>query len=325
MNIADIAKLAGVSNATVSRYFNNGYVSEQKKEAIRKVVEETGYKPSLQAQTLRTRRTKTIGVIAPKLASVSIGSVVDGMLSVINDSDYHMILAVTQNDPAKEVEYLQSMNARTVDGVILIGTIFTPAHLEALDAIDVPVVIVGQQLDGYPCVYHDDYRAMYAVTQHMLKMGREKIGYLGVTEADRAAGEERLRGYRDAVTASGHPELADNIELASFRMESGYEHVTNLITRNESMDGIVCATDQIAIGALERLREMNINVPGQMMISGIGDTRVARIAVPDLISAHFQYEESGRISTKMILERIDNPEDVVKDVKLGYKLVTGNK
>lgn len=97
MNISEIAKLAGVSSAAVSRYFNNGYISEEKKEAIRKVVEQTGYRPSVQAQTLRTKKTKMIGVIVPKVASTSIGKIVEGILSVLNESGYQMLLAVTQN------------------------------------------------------------------------------------------------------------------------------------------------------------------------------------------------------------------------------------
>ena len=100
MNIAEIAKLAGVSSAAVSRYFNNGYISEEKRERIRKVVEETRYRPSLQAQTLRTRKTRLIGVILPKIDSAAaMGSVVAGILSVINDNGYHMLLADTQSDP----------------------------------------------------------------------------------------------------------------------------------------------------------------------------------------------------------------------------------
>ena len=81
MNIAEIAKLAGVSNAAVSRYFNNGYISDEKRRVIQKVVEETGYRPSVQAQMLRTKKTRMIGVIVPRIASASIGKEVEGVLS----------------------------------------------------------------------------------------------------------------------------------------------------------------------------------------------------------------------------------------------------
>ena len=132
MNIAEIAKRAGVSNAAVSRYFNNGYISEEKREKIRKVVEETGYRPSVQAQTLRTKKTKMIGMIVPKVASASLGRVVEGVLSILNENGYRMLLAVTQNDPEKELEYLDALDDKQVDGVILVATVFTAEHKQAL-------------------------------------------------------------------------------------------------------------------------------------------------------------------------------------------------
>ena len=159
MNIAEIAKLAGVSRAAVSRYFNNGYISEEKREAIRKAVEETGYRPSVQAQTLRTKKTRMIGVIVPKIASASIGRVVEGILAVLNENGYQMLLAVTQNDPRKELEYLSAFHEKQVDGVVLLATVFTPEHKKILKTSSVPVVIVGQYLAGQCAVFHDDYHA----------------------------------------------------------------------------------------------------------------------------------------------------------------------
>ena len=179
MNISEIAKLAGVSSAAVSRYFNNGYISEEKKEAIRKVVEQTGYRPSIQAQTLRTKKTKMIGVIVPKIASASIGKIVEGVLSVLNESGYQMLLAVTQNDPKKELEYLSAFNDKQVDGVILAATVVTAEHKKILKNLSVPVILVGQQYSGHCCVYHDDYHATRDLTEAVLDMGRKNPGYIG--------------------------------------------------------------------------------------------------------------------------------------------------
>ena len=172
MNIAEIAEMAGVSRAAVSRYFNQGYISDEKREAIRKVVEETGYRPSVQAQTLRTKKTKMIGVIVPKVASGTIGKIVEGVLSVLNEHGYQALLAVTQNDAKKELEYLTAFCDKQVDGVILAGTVFSAEHKRILKNLSVPVVIVGQQLAGYCCVFHDDYHASYAVSAE----GKDEAG-----------------------------------------------------------------------------------------------------------------------------------------------------
>ena len=102
-----------------------------------------------------------IGVIVPKIVSASIGRVVEGLLSALNEHGYQMLLAVTQNSPEKELEYLSAFSAKQVDGVVLSATVLTPEHNQLLKNLSVPVVIVGQRLPGYCCVFHDDYHASY--------------------------------------------------------------------------------------------------------------------------------------------------------------------
>ena len=101
MNINEIAKLAGVSRATVSRYLNEGYVSEEKKERIRAVIEKTGYQPSTQAQTLRTKKTRLVGVILPKINSDTVSRMVAGISDVLSKNGYQLLLANTNNDIAE--------------------------------------------------------------------------------------------------------------------------------------------------------------------------------------------------------------------------------
>lgn len=308
MNIEKIAELAGVSRAAVSRYFNNGYISEAKREAIRKVVEETGYRPSIQAQTLRTKKTKMIGVIVPKIASASIGRIVEGILSVINENGYQMLLAVTQNSPRKELEYLSAFSEKQVDGVILLGTVFQAEHKRILKNLSVPVVIVGQRLSGYNCVFHDDYHAFYDLTRLVLDKGRKRIGYIGAIQQDIAVGEERYRAFKDAVCDAGLDEMVDNYVIASFTVSSGYEKAGELLERCKDLDAMICATDTIATGAVQYLRERGIHVPEQILVTGQGDSDMARVAVPSLISIHYSYENSGELAVHMLLEALAGKE-----------------
>lgn len=119
MNINEIAEQAGVSRAAVSRYLNNGYVSEEKKERIRKVIEETGYRPSTQAQMLRTKKTKMIGVVLPKINSSSISRMVAGISEVLSENGYQMLLANTDNNIEEELNYLEVFKENYVDGIRL--------------------------------------------------------------------------------------------------------------------------------------------------------------------------------------------------------------
>ncbi len=322
MNIAEIAKLAEVSSAAVSRYFNNGYISEEKRERIRKVVEETGYRPSLQAQTLRTRKTKLIGLILPKIDSAAaMGNVVAGVLASINGEGYQVLLADTQNDPQKELEYLTFFNEKQVDGVILVATVFTAGHKKILKEMAVPVVIVGQKLSGHHCIYHDDYHAVYDVTSRLLESGRRCLGYAGVFHQDRAAGLERYRGYADAVKDGGLGELAERCVTAGFTIESGYEKAGELMERWGELDGIVCATDSIAIGAMQYLKEKKIPIPKSVAVTGLGDSMLSRVVTPALTTVRYSYEESGRLAAVMLLEMLEKKDSGMKEIKLGYSLV----
>ena len=110
MNISEIARRAGVSPSAVSRYLNNGYLSEQKRAAIQKVIEETGYRPLAQAQALRTRKTRTIGVILPRIDSFAVSSVTTGIASVLEENGFQLLLADTRNTPQKELDYLDAFD-----------------------------------------------------------------------------------------------------------------------------------------------------------------------------------------------------------------------
>lgn len=321
MNIADIAEMAGVSKAAVSRYFNNGYISDEKREAIRRVVEETGYRPSLQAQTLRTKKTKMIGVIVPKIASASIGRIVEGILSVINERGYQMLLAVTQNDTKKELEYLAAFDDKRVDGVIFSATVFSAEHKRILKKLSVPVVIVGQHLPGYCSVFHDDYHASYDLTRKMFEKGRKNLGYISAIWQDEAAGAQRYHGFKDAVCDMGRAELADYYVTASFSTASGYENTGALLLKCNDLDGIVCATDAMAVGAVQYLRDHGIEVPGQVLVAGQGDSDMAKITSPPLMTVHYSYEQSGEMAVKMLMNALEQKEADVREVKLGYYIV----
>lgn len=326
MNVSEIAKLSDVSCATVSRYFNGGYVSAQKREAIRKVVEETGYRPSMQAQTLRTKKTKMIGVIVPKIASQSIGRMAEGMLSVLNEKGYQMLLAVTQNDPQKELEYLAAFHGRQVDGVILAATELTAEHKQALKRLSVPYVITGQQLKGSFCIFHDDYHATYDLTKYILEKGRKTPGYISATQKDQAVGVQRYLGFKDAVCGLGRMELAENFVTAAFTVASGYEKTKELFAKCRNLDALICATDTMAAGAMQYFREFGVKVPEQVLVAGQGDSDLAKMTSPPFITVHYAYEKSGELAVQMLMDQLEQKENAVLEMKLGYSIVDiGNR
>lgn len=327
MNIREIASLAGVSRAAVSRYFNDGYLSEEKRMAIQKVVEETGYKPLLQAQTLRTKKTKMIGIVMPKLASYSLGHEINGILSVLNETGYKCILADTQNDVNKEIEYLKSFRSSQVDGVIFIATIDTPKHHSVLKKMDVPVVIVGQNFKGNCSIYHDDYNAMHDMAKLVISKGRRHIAYIGVTKKDIAAGQMRYDGFVNAIEEVDE-EIKKTIKTTyfegEFNSQSGFEGAKEVLSIDPQIDAIVCATDTIAIGVYKYLKSIGKEIPTDIIVTGHGDSSFSNVVTPELTTVHYYYEESGvKAAQQMLsfLKKNDQNIDNVKEIKMGYSII----
>jgi LacI family sucrose operon transcriptional repressor len=316
VTINEIAKMAGVSRATVSRYLNDGYVSEEKKERIAGVIAETGYIPSSQAQMLRTKKTGLIGVIIPKISSDSIGRMVDGIGEELAKEGYQLLLASTNNNEREEVRYLQTFRNNYVDGVILIGTIFRKEHRKALEELEVPVVILGQQYEGYACVYQDDCHSARDVAELLTKSCRH-IAYIGVTPKDKAVGAARKKGFQTALSSKGLEPVAE--KQIAFRMEEGYQAMRQIVETIPYIDGVFCATDMIAAGALQYLREAGLQ--RKVCVTGMGDSRIATILQPSLSTVHFHYKSSGREAARLLIEMLQKSEDVRKEIKMGYQII----
>ena len=164
MKISEIAKLAGVSSAAVSRYINGGSISEEKKQKIKKVIEETGYVPNLTARSLRQQRSDNIGIIVPRINSDSVGNLIEGVSSVLNKAGYMAIFGNTENNEKREIEYLRMMQETKLAGIILMGTVFTSEHDRIFRDIKLPIVVCGQNHPAVNCIYHDDRNAAKEIT-----------------------------------------------------------------------------------------------------------------------------------------------------------------
>ena len=347
MTIKEIARLAGVSSAAVSRYLNGGYISEEKRAQIKKVIEETGYHPSAQARTLRTKRACLIGVVVPKINSESISRVTEGIGSVLSARGYQMLLASTDNNAKKEIEYLHLFEKYPVDGIILIGTMITAEHRRFLKNVKIPVVVTGQYTKYANCIYHDDYGAGKAMGRLAASFTRAQVAYIGVTREDKAAGAAREDGFRAGMKAEGR-ELEDGyVRISAFRADSGYEAAMSLLKEKKDIDVISCATDTIAAGAIKALRALGMNLatvrggldgeseartgekenlpeqPG-MIVTGFGDNQLLKAAAGGIPTIHFGYKTSGIRSAELLLDVIERGEKIPIEMKLGFRLVDGD-
>lgn len=323
MNINEIAALAGVSRATVSRYLNEGYVSGEKRDAIRRVIEETGYEPSRQARNLRSRVTRLVGVIIPRIQSEAVSRMVAGISGILSKEGYQILLANTDNDIGEELKYLRTFKANQVDGVLFMGTVFTGEHERIMQEMEVPLVVVAQEISGYTCVYQDDFNAGYEAAMLLLEHG-EHIGYIGVTAGDKAAGADRRDGFLAAAKAMRREIESARMSEAEFGVQDGYAKTKELLASFPDTDAIFCATDSIAAGALRCLKELDIPVPERVQIVGFGDTQMGDIVTPSISSIHFYYKTTGMEAAKLLLEILETGIDRKKHIKMGFEIVKKN-
>ena len=321
MNINEIARLAGVSRATVSRYLNNGYVSEEKKKVIRQVIEETGYQPSSQAQMLGTKKTKLVGVILPKINSNTISREVAGISDILTKKGYQIILANTNNDIEEELKYLSLFKDNQVDGVIFIATILTQKHKKMLKEYKVPIVLLGQLLEGYPCIYQDDYKAAAKLTEQMAESGKH-FGYITVTDQDEAVGQRRRAGVEETLQKLEKELKPECVKCGDFTVESGHWMTAELFQENPNLDTVICATDTMAVGAMTWLKENGYRIPEDVQVAGLGDGYLGKIVEPKLTTVHFFYKTSGMEAASMLVDLMESEETkICKEIKMGCELV----
>ncbi len=319
MTIKEIAKLAGVSSAAVSRYLNGGYISEEKKEQIRKVIEETGYQPSAQARMLRTKKASLVGVVVPKINSESISRVTAGIEKVLSERNYQMLLAGTDNTPAKEIEYMRLFENYPVDGIVLVGTMITAEHRRFFKESKVPVVVIGQHTKYANCIYHDDYGAGKLMGYAVAKAGKGEIAYIGVTREDKAVGVAREDGFRAGLKSAGYELKEDYKRTAQFSTASGYEETMKLLHEKSDIDIISCATDTIAAGAIGALHDCGKS--DKIRITGFGDNQLLKAVTGGIPTIHFGYMTSGIRGAELLLDAIDRGENLPIEMKLGCRLV----
>lgn len=321
MTVKDVARLAGVSPSAVSRYFNNGPLSQEKRAAIQIVIDKTGYYPNQAAHTLRTGRVRQVGVLVPRIHSDAVSQITSGVAEVLDRQGYLPVLGATLRDTDREGRYLEIMQAFHVAGMILMASVVTEELIALYRACPVPLVITGQRIPGFHCVFHDDFNAMRDLAVRMLRRGRERFAYIGVDDRDIAVGRERLRGAREALYTAGRNAEEMPVAVSDFDWESGRARMRELLANFPETDAVLCATDTIAQGAMLALREAGRRVPEDVSIAGIGDDWTDLISFPRMSAARLNQTRCGREAASILLRLLEHPASGPWQIMLGYQIV----
>lgn len=325
LTIKQIAEMANVSRATVSRVLNDsGYVSTEAKARVLKVIEKTGYVPSQHAKSLRTKQSKVIGVILPKISTETSSRVVDGLNTVLQERGYQILLTATNLEPQKEVEYLRLLKSRQVDGIILLATNINDELTNEIRQLNMPFVAIGQEIPNVASVTYDDYHAAKSMAETIIDKGYKKIAFIGVDESDRAVGELRKQGFLDALKENQLSTHEQWVVKTNFDIPSGYDAMKQIMENSRAgviPEAVFAVTDRIAIGAMQFLKEKGYKIPGQIAIAGMGAADISQYIQPALTTIEYENQKAGEEGARILLEQLETNEPSEQQVILGYRLI----
>ncbi|GIH93716.1 LacI family transcriptional regulator [Planobispora siamensis] len=306
-----VAALAGVGRGTVSRVINGSpKVSEKARDAVHRAIQELGYVPNRAARALVTRRTDTVALVVSEselrvFDEPYFAGTIRGIGSALSETGLQLILAMAQSE--QEHERLEHyLTGQHVDGVLLISLHGADPLPGRLEEMGVPTVIGGRPigLDPYSYVDVDNRAGARQAVKYLLGKGRRRIATIAGPQ-DMGVGVDRLAGYRDALLATGIPEM---VAYGDFSEESGMIAMRALLERNPDVDAVFTASDPMALGAIRVLREAGRSIPGDVAVIGFDDSPAAAHSSPTLTSVHQPTEAMGRQMAHLLVARINGEQ-----------------
>lgn len=319
-----IAKLCGVSVATVSKVVNgkDKDVRTETKERVLIAIEEQGYFINTLARSMKTKNTKTLGLIVPDIKNGYYTDISRGAEDMAMKNGYSLFLCNTDDSIKKEISYLVKLMEKQVDGIIIIASLERDAMMEERLNINVPFAVLNKATsyrDYSVRVEVDDYKGMHEGVSHLIGLGHKDIMYLE-GETRLPFGEERLNGYRDALLEHGIPFRDDFIVTTTFKVEGSYEYLSEHGLKPETT-AIVCGNDLMALGALNWAKEECIDVPGDLSIIGYDDSIFSIISSPKITTINQNCHKVGEIMVEELLKKIDTNDETQMIIPVGTNLV----
>ncbi len=302
--IADVARAAGVSTATVSRTLSNPEaVSERRRRLVLQAVETLGYAPNYAAKSLRTTRSQRIILTVPDISNPFFSAVIRGAEEVLQAVNYSLLIGDTRHDNAREEYYANMLSRREADGMIFLGHRLAPTAAAIVARLGAEAPIVNG------CEYEPDLNvssvhianavAAAEAMQHLYDIGHRRIGVITGPLLSPLS-RDRLGGVQGAAAGRGHRcDLL--LRTGDFSVDSGEAHARSLLDEDQPPTAIFCFSDEMAIGAIAALRERGLDCPGDVSVVGFDDIRYARAFQPALTTINQPKELIGRKTVEILL------------------------
>jgi LacI family transcriptional regulator len=310
--IKDIAQKLDISASKVSRALSNHPdISSETKARVKRIAQQLQYRPNIIAQSLKSKSTRTIGVLVPEIENHFFSAAISGIEEVAYQSGYNIMVCRSNEDYEREKLNLNAFLSNRVAGIIasISQNTIDGSHFQNVINSGVPLVFfdrVIESLDSCKVVINDRESAYNAV-EYLIKTGYKKIGHLCGKEGINIS-VHRLKGFREAMVDHGLEISEDWIVRGGFHSEDGYDSMEKLLDLDETPEAIFAVNDPVAIGAIKKIREVGLSIPGDIAIIGFSDNPICEVITPNLTTVHQPSYQMGKKSAELILESIQRKE-----------------
>lgn len=322
----DIARETGLGLATISKYFNGGQVRLYNRKLIEDAVKKLDYVPNEFARSLKTRQSRTVGVVIPELGNAFITSIITAMEDILRKHDYAVIVCDCRSDTRREKEAVDFLIHKRVDGLINMATDMTGAHLQSALKEKVPVVLIDRLIRSLrgkvSAVVVDNAEAADQGTRFLLEQGHRQIG-LVLGDEGLYTTKHRLQGYLDALEDFELPRRDELIRYGNYTMDGGYAAVKQLLALEEKPTALFVTNFEMTLGAMLALNEMGVRVPEDLSVIGFDKLDMFGAILSDLTLVKQPQNVIGEQAARLILSMMSEQDVPAQIVTLSTQLHEG--
>ena len=324
----DIARKTGLGLATISKYFNGGRVRPQNRSLIAGAADELHFIPNGVARSLRTNRSRSIGIVIPELSNTFITSIISGIEDILRSHDYSVIVCDCRSDPQLEKDAVTFLVHKRIDGLINMPTDMSGAHLADALASGTPVVLIDRLLSPMPArvsaVIVDNAAAAQQGTQYLLAHGHRRIGLILGTQGVYTT-EKRYEGYLSALLAAEIPLAADYVRYGDYTIDGGYTAAKLLMALADKPSSIFVTNYEMTLGAILALNEMHIRIPQDLSLFGFDKLDLFGAVYPHLSTIRQPHQEIAKSASEQILQLMAGGQGAAVDhvITLNTQLCPG--
>lgn len=322
--IADVAKQAEVSTATVSRCLNQpDVVKPEVRERISKAIHELSYVPSGAARALASRRTHTIGAVVPTIDNAIFSEAIQLLQSGLTQANYTLLLANSGYSLDEELREVNSLLSRGIDGIVLVGEMHHPKVYAAIEQQAIPYVNLWtyNPKSKYSCIGFDHIKAGNNLAEHLLGLGHKEFGIISGFQENNDRALLRFQGIQQSLKKVGLEIPDSKIIECRYSVEQANKSLHELLDRHPEITAISCGNDVLAIGALSAARERGIKVPEQLSITGFDNMEIVPFLSPALTTINSPSKRMGSHAADYILNQIQNKTLDIERTELTAELI----